>query len=71
MPEILHVDLVTLDQALERHFAIDVQQAQIVELKYLRGLSVGETEEALGFSSCTVKRNRTVATWLRQQIGEA
>mgnify|MGYP003580435600 CR=1 FL=1 len=72
IPETLQVDLVALAQALERPFAIDAQQAQIVELKYLGGLSIEETAEAFGFSSCTARRNWTVAkTWLPQQIGEA
>ena len=54
-PKILHVDLVALDQVLERLFAIDAHQAQIVEQKYFGGLSVEETAKA----------------GLRQQIGEA
>jgi RNA polymerase sigma factor (TIGR02999 family) len=63
------VDLVALDEALERLAAIDPQQSRVVELKFFSGLSVEETAEVLGVSSRTVKRDWNVAkAWLRREI---
>jgi len=65
------VDLVALDEALERLAAIDPQQSRVVELKFFSGLSVEETAEVLGISPRTVKRDWNVAKgWLRREISE-
>ena len=55
------VDLLALDEALERLAATDERQARIVELRYFGGLSVEETAEALQLSPATIKREWTVA----------
>jgi RNA polymerase sigma-70 factor (ECF subfamily) len=63
------VDLLAVDQALERLAALDAQQARVVELRYFGGLSVEETAEALGISPATVKRDWSVArAFLAQQL---
>lgn len=65
------VDLVALDEALERLATIDPQQSHVVELKFFSGLSVEETAEVLGVSPRTDKRDWNVAkAWLRREIGE-
>jgi RNA polymerase sigma-70 factor (ECF subfamily) len=65
------VDLVALDEALERLAAIDLQQSRVVELKFFSGLTVEETAEVLGVSPRTVKRDWNVAkAWLRREISE-
>lgn len=65
------VDLVALDEALERLAAIDPQQSRVVELRFFSGMSVEETAEVLGVSTRTVKRDWNVAkAWLRREIGE-
>jgi RNA polymerase sigma factor (TIGR02999 family) len=65
------IDLVALDEALERLAAIDPQQSRVVELKFFSGMSVEETAEVLGVSTRTVKRDWNVAkAWLRRQISE-
>lgn len=65
------VDLVALDEALERLAAIDPQQSRVVELKFFSGLSVEETAEVLRVSPRTVKRDWNVAkAWLRREISE-
>ena len=65
------VDLVALDEALERLASIDPQQSRVVELKFFSGLSVEETAEVLGVSQRTVKRDWNVAkAWLRREISE-
>ena len=66
-----NVDLLAIDEALDRLAAIDPQQARVVELRFFSGLSVEETAAALGVSPKTVKRDWSVArAWLRREIGE-
>jgi len=66
------VDVIALDEALERLAALDERQAQIVELRYFGGLSIEETAEALGISDATVAREWTAArAWLRAELDSA
>lgn len=63
------VDLVALDEALERLAEFDERQARIVELKFFSGLSIEETAEVLHLSPATVKNDwRTAKAWLHQEI---
>ena len=63
------VDLLALDQAIERLAAFDPEQARIVELRFFGGLTVEETADALDISPATVKRHRTVArAWLAREL---
>jgi RNA polymerase sigma factor (TIGR02999 family) len=63
------VDLLAIDQALDRLATIDPQQARVVELRFFSGLSVEETAAALGVSPKTVKRDWSVArAWLHREI---
>ena len=63
------VDLLALDQALDRLTALDEQQARIVELRFFSGLTVEETAEVLDISPRTVKRDWAVArVWLYREI---
>lgn len=63
------VDLIALDEALDRLAAIDEQQARIVELKYFSGLSLNETAEVLKVSRTTVANNWNVAkAWLYREL---
>jgi RNA polymerase sigma factor (TIGR02999 family) len=65
------VDLLAIDEALDRLAAIDAQQARVVELRFFSGLSVEETAAALGVSPKTIKRDWSVArAWLRREIGD-
>ena len=64
------VDLLALDEALERLAAVDARQGQVVELRYFGGLSIEETAEALGVSPATVKNDWNVSkAWLRRELG--
>lgn len=66
------VDLLALDEALDRLAAVDERMARIVQLRFFAGLSVEETGAALGVSERTVKREWNVArAWLFQRIGAA
>ena len=63
------VDLLALDQAIERLAAFDPEQARIVELRFFGGLTVEETAESLDISPATVKRHWTVArAWLAREL---
>ena len=63
------VDVVALDDALERLAAVDPQQCRVVELRFFAGLSVEETAEALGISPATVKRDwATAKLWLYNEL---
>ena len=66
------VDLLAIDEALDRLAAIDEQQARVVELRFFSGLTVEETAAALGISPKTVKRDWSVArAWLKREIGDS
>jgi RNA polymerase sigma-70 factor (ECF subfamily) len=63
------IDLILLDEALNKLAEKDEQQARIVELRYFSGLTVEETAKILGISTMTVKRDWNVAkAWLRREI---
>ena len=63
------VDILALDEALQRLAVADPQQCRIVELRFFGGLSIEETAEALGISSATVKRDWTTAkAWLHHEL---
>ena len=63
------VDLLALDEALERLAALDPEQARLVELRFFGGLTVEETAEAMNISPATVKRHWTIAkAWLTREL---
>ena len=63
------IDLLALDEALNRLAKIDPQQSRVVELRFFSGLNVEETAEVLGVSAATVKRDWSVAkAWLHREI---
>jgi RNA polymerase sigma factor (TIGR02999 family) len=69
LPQERDVDLVTLDDALNRLGALDAQQSRVVELRFFGGLSIEETSVVLGVSPATVKREwATARAWLRREM---
>src|SRR4030095_7887229 len=63
------VDVLALDEILQRLTTLDERQARIVELRYFGGLSIEDTAEALRISPATVKREWAVArAWLRREL---
>ena len=63
------LDLVKLDQALERLTKLDPRQGKIVELRFFGGLTVEQTAELLRISPKTVKRDWSVAkAWLHGEL---
>lgn len=65
------VDLIALDEALNRLAKLDERQARVVELRYFSGLSNDETAEVLGVSNATVRNDWNLAkAWLKLQIAQ-
>jgi RNA polymerase sigma factor (TIGR02999 family) len=65
------LDVVALDEALERLARIDEQQSRVVELRFFSGLTVEETAEVMGISTATVKRDWSMAkAWLHRELSE-
>ena len=63
------LDVLALNDALERLAALDAQQAKVVELRYFSGLNIEETAVALSISPATVKREWAVArAWLKREL---
>jgi RNA polymerase sigma factor (TIGR02999 family) len=63
------VDLLALDEALDRLAKLDSQQSQIIELRYFGGLSIEDTSEFLSISPATVKRSWASArAWLLREM---
>ena len=59
------VDVLDLDAALTELAALDRRKSRIAELRFIGGLTKGETADALGISVATVERDWLVArAWL-------
>jgi len=65
------LDLVALDEALEKLARLQPRQAQIVELRFFGGLSLTEVAEYLHVSPRTVDGDWAMArAWLRRELRE-
>ena len=66
------VDLLALDEALDRLQQRDSVAAQLVKLRYFAGLTMPQAAEALGISQRSAERNWTYAkTWLHSALAES
>jgi len=66
------VDLVALDDALDRLAGLDPDQGRLVELRFFGGLTIEETAEGMGTSPATVKREwATARAWLFRELKPA
>jgi RNA polymerase sigma factor (TIGR02999 family) len=64
------MDVLCLNDALERLQAMDPNLGRIVELRFFGGLSIEEIAESLDCSTATVKRAwRLARAWLRREMG--
>ncbi len=65
------VDILAVDEALQRIEEQDPRAAQVVMLRFYAGLSVEDTAKALDISPRTVRRDWTYAkAWLYEALGE-
>ena len=63
------IDLVALDEALQRLSALDPQQARLVELRFFAGLTAAEAAGVMGISERTLHREWAVAkAWLHAEL---
>jgi RNA polymerase sigma factor (TIGR02999 family) len=63
------VDLLALDDALEKLAAVDPRKARAMELKFFGGLQMAEIADVLGISIKTVEKDvRLGAAWLRSAL---
>jgi len=68
-PSVDAIDLLALDDALQRLAAFDPRKARLVELRYFAGLSIPEAAESLGVSQATLIRDWNVARrWLHREL---
>jgi RNA polymerase sigma factor (TIGR02999 family) len=65
----LDLDLIALDEALNRLTKFDESLATLVELRYFSGLSLEETAEMLKISRATAARDWNMArAWLHREL---
>jgi len=63
------VDLLALDEALNRLADFDARKSRVVELRFFGGLEVEETAEVLNVSPETVMRDwRLAKSWLGREL---
>jgi RNA polymerase sigma factor (TIGR02999 family) len=63
------VDLIALDEALDRLAAHDLRKAELVKLRYFAGLTIRQAADALGISESTADADWAYAkSWLRLQM---
>jgi RNA polymerase sigma factor (TIGR02999 family) len=63
------VDLLGLNDALDRLAEMDERQSRIVELRFFAGLSIEETAEVLHLSPASIKREwQTARAWLFREM---
>src|SRR2546426_10981875 len=64
------LDVIALDQALDKLARLDDRKSQLVELRFFGGLSAEETAEVMGASLSTVNREWSLArAWLFRELG--
>ena len=67
--ERVEIDVLWLNEALERLARLDERQARVVELRYFAGMSVEEVADVLEISPATVKREwATARLWLAHAL---
>jgi RNA polymerase sigma factor (TIGR02999 family) len=66
------VDLLALNEALERLEATSPRRAQVVKLRYFAGLTLSELAEVLGLSLSTVEADWSYArAWLKREMDKS
>lgn len=69
VPQQKEVDLLGLNDSLDRLAELDARQSRLVELRFFAGLSIEETAEVMQLSPATIKREWNVArAWLFREM---
>jgi RNA polymerase sigma factor (TIGR02999 family) len=65
------IDLIALDEALERLAERDPRKAELVKLRFFAGLTIRQAADALGISDSTADADWAYAkSWLRLQMAD-
>jgi RNA polymerase sigma factor (TIGR02999 family) len=65
------LDLLALDDALQRLAALKPRHSRIIELRFFGGLTIEETAAVLNVSHATVERDwRFARAWLRHELNQ-
>ena len=71
VPDMQPVDLLAVNDALDRLGALDERQARLIEMRYFGGHNVSEVAEALEVSLSTVeKEERKARAWLALALAD-
>jgi RNA polymerase sigma factor (TIGR02999 family) len=66
------INLLGLNDALERLAQLDERQSRVVELRFFAGLSIEETAEVMHLSPASIKREwQTARAWLYREMSTA
>ena len=66
------LDLLDLNEALDRLSVLDARQGRIIELRFFGGLTVDEVADVIEMSPATVKREWDMAkTWLLRELSNS
>jgi RNA polymerase sigma factor (TIGR02999 family) len=69
LPQRHEMDLVALDDALNKLAELDAEQSRLIELRFFGGLSIEETAVVMEISPAAVKREwATARAWLKREI---
>ena len=67
-----NVDLIALDEALDRLAGQDRRKADLVKLRYFAGLTIRQAAAALGIAESTADADWAYAkSWLRVELADA
>lgn len=65
------IDVLALEDAMQRLAAMDGRKARVVELRYFGGMTIAETARALNIGTTTVEDDWAFArAWLRREIDD-
>ena len=63
------VDLIAVDEAMEKLATIDQRKVRVIELRFFAGLTVEEAAQVLNVSPDTIARDwRMAQTWLLREL---
>ncbi len=66
------IDVLAVDEALQRLEQLDARQARIVEMRFFAGMSIEEVAEILKVAPKTINRDWAMArAWLRRELSGA
>ena len=67
-----HLDLIALDEALDKLASHDSRKAELVKLRYFAGLTIRQAAAALGIAESTADADWAYAkSWLRVELADS